>query len=144
MPFDPVRIANSARAFFMAADRAMEARPLRTGKLEVLLIPAVVSWGFGIELAFKAAINLDNRTAGGHDLFALFRQLPPSAQEQIRRGVQPGAADFDAKLAEVRKVFEQFRYVYESESVQLDLGFLRALARESRQLLDAIPATRAS
>ena len=77
MEYDPQKIINTANSFSLAAHRALEQRPLGLGQFEMLLVPAVVSTAFAVELYFKGIIRLESRGADGHDLFKLFNCLSP-------------------------------------------------------------------
>ena len=59
MAHDPQKIINTANSFLLAADRALEQRPLGPAQFQMLLVPAVVSTAFAVELYFKAIITLE-------------------------------------------------------------------------------------
>ena len=83
-PFSNViQAANTARAFCLAADRCSEARPLAQNQFESLAVPAVVCHAFAIELGLKALILQTGAMAHGHDLAALFSQVPRDVRHQV-------------------------------------------------------------
>lgn len=144
MAYDPQKIINTANSFLLAADRALEQRPLGPGQFQMLLVPAVVSTAFAVELYFKAIITLEKGNARGHDLSALFKHISAKSQATLVSGVQLNQAAFEQKLGAISGVFVEWRYIFEQQSANLDLPFLTKLARESKQVADAManPAVR--
>lgn len=138
MEHDPQKIINTANSFLLAADRALEQRSLGPGQLQMLLVPAVVSTAFAVELYFKAIITLENGNARGHDLSALFKLISATSQATLVAGVQHNHADFEQKLGAISSVFVEWRYIFEQQSANLDLQFLTNLARESKRVVDAM------
>ncbi len=104
----------------------------------MLLVPAVVSTAFAVELYFKAIITLENGNARGHDLSVLFKHISATSQATLVAGVQHNHADFEKKLGAISSVFVEWRYIFEQQSANLDLQFLTNLARESKRVADAM------
>ena len=138
MAYDPQKIINTAHSFLLAADRAMEQRPLGAGQCQLLLVPAVVSTAFAIELYFKAIITLENGTTRGHNLFDLFGHISESSRTKLIAGLQLTQAVFEQKLGTVAAVFVEWRYIFEQQSTNLDFAFLTKLAQTSKQVADAM------
>ena len=138
MAYDPQKIINTANSFLLAADRALEQRPLGPGQFQLLLVPAVVSTAFAVELYFKAIITLEKGNARGHDLSALFKHISAKLQATLVSGVQLNQAAFEQKLGAISGVFVEWRYIFEQQSAKLDLPFLTKLAQESKQVADAM------
>lgn len=138
MAHDPQKIINTANSFLLAADRALEQKPLGPWQFQMLLVPAVVSTAFAVELYFKAIITLENRNAKGHDLSALFKRISAESQATLVTGVQHDQATFEQKLGAVSGVFVEWRYIFEQQSANLDFQFLTNLAQESKRVADAM------
>lgn len=138
MAHDPQKIINTANSFLLAADRALEQRPLGPGQFQMLLVPAVVSTAFAIELYFKAIITLENENACGHDLSTLFKHISVKSKAMLLAGLQLEQAVFEKKLAAVSSVFVEWRYIFEQQSANLDFPFLTKLAQESKLVADAM------
>ena len=138
MAHDPQKIINTANSFLLAADRALEQRPLGTGQFQVLLVPAVVSTAFAVELYFKAIITLENGNAWGHDLSALFKHLSAKSQAAFIAGLQLDQVVFEQNIGNTSDVFREWRYIFEQQSANLDFSFLTKLAQESKRLADAM------
>lgn len=138
MAHDPQKIINTANSFLLAADRALEQRPLGPGQFQMLLVPAVVSTAFAVELYFKAIITLESRNARGHDLSVLFRYISAKSQASLVAGVQHNHADFKQKLGAISDAFVEWRYIFEQQSANLDFQFLTNLAREGKRVADAM------
>jgi len=134
MVHDPQKIINTANSFLLATDRALEQRPLGPGQFQMLLVPAVVSAAFAVELYFKAIITLEKGNARGHDLSALFQQLSTKSQATLVAGFQLDQAAFEQKLGAISGVFVEWRYIFEQQSANLDFQFLNKLARESKHV----------
>ena len=142
MAHDPQIIINTANSFFLAADRAMEQRPLGSGQFQMLLVPAAVSTAFSVELYFKAIITLENGNAKGHDLSTLFKHISASSQAKLLAGLQLDQAAFEQRLGAISAVFVEWRYIFEQQSAYLDFQFLTRLAREIKQVADAMASPR--
>jgi len=92
------------------------------------LVPGVVCTAFSIELGFKALIARTTPPPRIHDLKKLFEKLPQEIQDRVVTACSPTRATFDSSLAAIANVFEEWRYVYEQQTVQLDMAFLQRLA----------------
>ncbi len=138
MPYDPQKIINTATSFSLAADRALEKRPLGPGQFQMLLVPAVVSTAFAVELYFKAIITLENGNAREHDLSVLFKHLSAQSQTNLLDRLQLDQETFQQKLSAISGVFVEWRYIFEQHSANLDLSFLTKLARESKQVAETM------
>ncbi len=92
------------------------------------LVPGVVCTAFSIELGFKALVAKTIVPPKVHDLRKLFELLPQTVQDRVVTACSPTRASFDASIAAVANVFEEWRYIYEKQEVQLDMAFLQRLA----------------
>lgn len=115
-----------ANAFWLAAARNFEKRRLNTEQFQVLIVPAVVCCAFSIELGIKAML-LPNPPKT-HNLAKLFKQLSKEIQDQIVANCVSKGNCFDKSISSVADVFEKWRYIYESESSEIDLVFLQSLS----------------
>lgn len=113
MAHDPQKIINTANSFLLAADRALEQRPLGPGQFEMLLVPAAVSTAFAVELYFKAIITLENGNARGHDLSDHFKHFSAKSQASLVAGVQHNQLTFEQKLGAISGIFVEWRYIFE-------------------------------
>jgi len=138
MAHDPQKIINTANSFLLAADRALEQRPLGPGQFQMLLVPAVVSTAFAVELYFKVIITLEKGNARGHDLSALFKHISAKTQATLVADVQLDQAAFEQKLGTISGVFVEWRYIFEQQSGNIDFQFLTKLARASKKFADAM------
>jgi HEPN domain-containing protein len=139
MAHEPQKIINTANSFLLAAERALEKRPLGPKQFQMLLVPAVVSYAFAVELYFKAIITLENgNDRKGHDLSKLFGGISAKSQTTLIAGVQHNCTDFKQKLGDISNVFVDWRYIFEQESAHLDFQFLKKLAQESKRVADAM------
>jgi hypothetical protein len=135
-----------ARKFLVAATRCMEPVTLPNGMIQQLWVPALVCCAFSVEIGIKAlALHDLGGSLRGHNLGALFRELPTARQTEIADATSayyPGSREhFDADLALVADVFEEFRYVHEqapSIGGNTDLGFLQRIAAAIDSVLWAI------
>lgn len=138
MAYDPQKIISTANGFLLAADRALEQRPSGPGQFQMLLVPAVVSTAFAIELYFKGIITLENGNASGHDLFELFERLSNESQVMLVARLQLDRPAFDQRLKAISGVFVEWRYIFEQQSANLDLPFLCKLAQESKHVAEGM------
>lgn len=138
MAYDPQKIINTANGFLLAADRAHELRPLGPSQFQMLLVPAVVSTAFAVELYFKGIITLENGNARGHDLSELFGRLTTESQATLIAKLQLDRPTFDQKLNAISGVFVEWRYIFEQQSASLDFQFLGKLAQESKRVAEGM------
>ena len=112
-------------------------------------MPTLVCYAFSIEIELKAlALYEKGRPrANEHDLRKLLTFLPAALQERIIRDTEiiPGAPfvpdpkRFESDLDLVRRVFVEWRYIYETGVVDTDLGFLQRFAAAIQGLLKEYP-----
>lgn len=136
MAYDPQKIIDTANSFLLAADRALEQRPLGPGQFQMLLVPSVVSTAFAVELYFKGIVTLENGNAKGHDLSQLFECLSLGSQAALVDTLQLDRQTFDQKLKAISGVFVEWRYIFEQQSKNLDFQFLSNLAQESKRVAE--------
>ena len=85
--------------------------------------PFVVNSAFAIELYLKALGRLDGIELRGHDLLELFDALPSQTHAAIEQNFSKARwrcgiatlAEFRQALKEMRRAFEEWRYLYEKE-----------------------------
>lgn len=104
----------------------------------MLLVPAVVSTAFAVELYFKGIITLENENARGHDLSELFERLSTKSQVTLVANLQLDRPTFDQKLKAISGVFVEWRYIFEQQSANLDFPFLDKVAKESRRVAEGM------
>ena len=133
---EAVRARDQARAFFLAAQRCNEFRPLPPGDLQFLQVPTLVCYAFSVEVGLKAlALFEGGEAARGHDLKDLFGALSPGRQERIVRNTGHPTF-FDSDLDVVRDAFDVWRYIHEKgHGVNTNLGFLQRLAAAVQRVL---------
>jgi hypothetical protein len=126
------QMLNSARAFSLAAERCLEARPLGREKFEMLPIPAITCIAFAIELRLKAIGVLDGGTYEfTHDLWKIYSKLPISTQQEFPLKLSMPAEQLELQLKSCSNSFVVWRYVFDYHSAAADLDFLRRLSDAS-------------
>jgi HEPN domain-containing protein len=138
MAYAPQKIIDTANSFLLAAERALEQRPLGPDQFQMLLVPAVVSTAFAVELYFKGIITLENGKARGHDLSELFERLSTESQATLVAKLQFDRQTFDQKLKVISSIFVEWRYIFEQQSAYLDFSFLDELAKESKRVAEGM------
>ncbi|MDP2241884.1 MAG: hypothetical protein Q8K18_17245 [Burkholderiales bacterium] len=138
MAYDPQKIINTANSFLLAADRALEQRPVGPGQLQVLFVPAIVSTAFAVELYFKSIVTLENGNAKGHELSGLFERLSLKSQATLVASFQIDPPAFKQKMKGISDAFIEWRYIFEQQSANLDFQFLKELAQASRLLAESL------
>lgn len=102
------------------------------GQFQWPMVPAVVCAAVSIEIGFKAITLSEGSTASGHELAKLFKKLSPAAQDLIVKEVGLDRAAFTVALDSVSNAFVEWRYVFEKNSAQVDMGFLTKLANATQ------------
>lgn len=92
-------------------------------------IPSVVNMAFACELYPKALISNGERV-WGHEWGTLFKQLTPEDKQSIMETPYfMGDPNFELKLKENEKAFEEWRYHFEPDkSISVDIVFLENFA----------------
>lgn len=92
-------------------------------------VPSVVNMAFACELYLKALIS-NGEKVRGHKWSALFQQLTTEDQQAILNApCFKGDSNFDRKITENEKVFEDWRYHFEPDkSICVDIIFLENFA----------------
>lgn len=137
MGYDPQKILNTADSFLLAANRCFEQRPLGLGRFEMPMVPAIVCTAFAIELYLKAIITLESGTATGHDLWNLYNGLSEQAKDTLTKGLSIKHDDLNKKVKEASRVFVEWRYIFESESLKVDPAFLSGLAQACKTFVES-------
>jgi len=146
-------VAEAARShlqvFHLAAKRCNEFERLPSGRLRFLFVPTLVCYAFSIEIGLKALALYEKGKAprNEHDLRKLFTFLPAALQGRIIRDTEiipeaplaPDPKRFESDLDLVRRVFVEWRYIYETGLVDTDLGFLQRFAAAIQGVLKEYP-----
>lgn len=131
---DPTTAANRAFAnglsFHLAAQRSCEERPLKSGNIQLLIVPSLVSFAFASECYLKGLHVLAHSkpTSGGHSLTDLFRKLPTAMQtmaEQRYQNLASSTSSLSIALDECSSVFVKWRYVFEKAHLTANIDALR-------------------
>jgi hypothetical protein len=129
----------SAHSFLLGARRCAENRPTSADKFEMLIMPQVAMVAFAIELYLKAIlIKLRLKATYTHDLFELYRLLPPNSQLELWIGSGHAKDEFEELLKLSADAFEEFRYMYEFDSIHISPGFLFSLAETAKRHFEQI------
>jgi len=146
-------VAEAARShsqvFHLAAKRCNEFERLPSGRLRFLFVPTLVCYAFSIEIGLKALALYEKGKAprNEHDLRKLFTFLPAALQGRIVRDTEiipeaplaPDPKRFESDLDLVRRIFVDWRYIYETGLVDTDLGFLQRFAAAIQGVLKEYP-----
>ena len=92
------------------------------------LVPAIVCIAFSIELGLKELARIEGKNLRGHKLADLFNKLSSDRQARLVAAAGYTRGVFDLALREATDVFVDWRYVYEEEHSEANLGFLQAFA----------------
>lgn len=139
MGYDIKQILNTAHSFNLAAERCLEERHVTDGKFQMLVTPAIVNMAFGTELFLKAIISLETgNNERGHKLSVLFAQLSSKSQTSLRASFSMTDIAFDQKLTEISNVFEDRRYIFECQSSNVDLAFLKRFIEAARHIAESL------
>ena len=138
MVHDPQQIKNTASSFLLAADRCFEMRPLPNGQFQMPLAPAIVCAAFGIELYLKAIITVEKGKATGHELLKLFVRLSPQSKAALATELSLPEKELLQKLSYISGTFVEWRYIYETQTANIDTEFLRQFSKATARLLDSL------
>lgn len=120
---------NAATNFHEAAIRCLPSLALPT----IMPMAMIVNIAFACELYFKTNLIALGNNTHGHDLQALFKELPEDQQAQIAArytsGVLEPTIQLDVALGQVGRAFVDWRYVYERQHSGVAIGALWRLAR---------------
>ncbi|MBA4316575.1 MAG: hypothetical protein U1D41_14970 [Nitrosomonas sp.] len=132
---DPHKVLDNANAFLIAANRLNEQRPIsNTTNFELPIVPYVVSLSFALEMAMKAILATDRKFVRTHELLKLYNKLPELVKNETIVELNLTALEMRMKLSKANKSFEDWRYYYESTSLEVDPVFLTRLATVLRDI----------
>lgn len=136
---DPNRMAISAHSFLLGARRCAEERRTSSGTFEMLIMPQVSMAAFAVELYIKAILaKLDLQAARKHDLFELYHLLPSDTQLELFIGSGYARDEFEELLKSSADAFEEFRYMFEFDSIHISPGFLFAAAEAAKKHFESM------
>ena len=119
MAYHILRMYHQARGFQLATERCLEER--ENPEQRTLPIQAIVNCAFACEVYLKAIYASEHPEADkirGHYLDELYNQL----SDQYKVAIENKLAflykkeDIERLLQEFRKIFEEYRYIYEMNS----------------------------
>lgn len=140
MAYNILRMYHQARGFQLAAERCLEERV--NPEQRTLPIQAIVNCAFACEVYLKAIYAFEHAEADkvwGHYLDELYNQLPDQYKAAIENKLDflYKKEDIEQFLKEFRKIFEEYRYIYEMNSDdRIHFGFLHFFRALYRMLLE--------
>ena len=138
MLYDGKQILITANSFVCAAERCFEAKPIRPGQFQSLIVPTVVCSAFAIELYFKAIITFESNNAKGHDLSQLYLNCSTASQNAVVSQLCITRGEFDKKIQVMSNAFVEWRYIFEKETLNIDLQFLNDLTAASKSVAEKL------
>ena len=139
MAYDIKRMYAQAKGFQLAAERCLEEREHPEQKW--LPIQAIVCYAFSCEIYLKAIYTYehpDSACIQGHYLDELFNSISEESKTEIEHELLKSySRDKIAQfICESRKIFEEFRYVYERDSDDREnIGFVCVFAEALEKLV---------
>lgn len=125
--YDPKMALSVADSFYSAAERCNEQRHMGN-RFEWLPMPAIVNYAFSCEVYMKALLIKPGEEIKGHNLLELFDKLPHEIQMSIQQAVDCSKSPFHEMLKNSSDLFEECRYLYEYNSLHVNLKFLQELS----------------
>ena len=132
--YNPAMALCAADTFFCAAERCNENRHITNEKFEWLPVPAIVNMAFACELYMKSILILNTETSKEHNLNELYHTLPPKIKEKIQQKFNSDTPYFQESLNKVADCFEECRYLYEYETLTVNLPFLWRFAEVLKEI----------
>jgi hypothetical protein len=129
---------DAAKAYFLAAERCEEQRPINHGQVEFLLVPAITNRAFATELYFKAISQNDGKELRGHDLKKLYDQLADNRKIEIIQEIDMDDESFDKELEKNANLFVEWRYLFEKEDIQVSWMFLQKLSQSVKIVFEGM------
>lgn len=136
-----------SNSFKILLDRHMTAR--LTGNYEdfALLVPAMVNGAFACELFLKSLFKKQIR---GHRLYTeLYQELDSSIKKEIKtvviermkrkKNTVINSDKFEMELINIERVFEEFRYIYETNNTEnkvYNIDFIEVLVFSLRGICE--------
>ena len=128
MAYDVKRMYSQARGFQLAGERCVEVR--EHPEQQWLPIQAIVCFSFACEIYLKAIYQYENPDSDRlkiHNLDDLFGMISDEHKDYIRNELSKDyrTEDIEKYIKQSSKVFEDYRYVYESDSDEREhVGFV--------------------
>lgn len=100
-------------------------------------IPSIVNKAFACELYLKSLLSNGNSQTKGHNLYELFVDLPQNLKDSIINSADfCGDDEFMSQLEIHKQTFQDWRYLFEHKSVQVNLTFIDKLAETLHDLAE--------
>jgi HEPN domain-containing protein len=116
----------TATAFLEAYRRCMADTPETS---EAMFIPALACAAFSAEVGLKSLLIQAGKPARGHDLLALFKQLPITNKTEITRLVGLDMEALLVGLTSIKDAFPEWRYMYEfTDERMINIAFVAKFA----------------
>lgn len=137
MPSFEQKLLNNAVGFSIAAKRCLESRTTPSGKIEMLVVPAVVCSAFALELYLKLLIKIETgNCAKGHELEKLFNQLTDKTRTEIERSFFSNEkcekSQLNSALVEFSRAFCDWRYIHEQGTLSVRIDILNYLIESAQ------------
>lgn len=144
--YDPLKMVQTGDLFFDASVRCLEQRKISENSFEMLMVPAIVNKALSCEIFLKALLIHQGIMPSGkgndlHNLLELWKQLPGDIKSKILQTCHYDANEgsaFEKNLEPIALAFFDWRYIYEYETINLNLQFLDIVATALQETADNI------
>ncbi|HML35945.1 MAG TPA: hypothetical protein PKA19_00765 [Bacillota bacterium] len=124
MGYDIDRMKHQAEAFYIGYCRCNEQRILGPNRFEWPVAPVIVNAAFACEIYLKVLNQIAGKEMKGHHLDVLYDALPRDEQDKIRKELKLITSVFNEKLKKISNSFVDWRYIFETPELEIDLQFL--------------------
>lgn len=123
-------LLNQAMAFFNAGSRCMADIALTPTVINSPLAPAIVCYGFAVELYLKLLhVIVVGNPEKIHGLADIFAALPETIRRKVGDRYDMGRDNIDADISAVSSVFVDWRYLHEQTSISINPNILISIAK---------------
>ena len=131
------KIFNSAVSFEGAATLTEHRIPVSPGQHWWPIQPTIVNFILALELYLKCLLTIEGKEfAKSHQLSKFFKAIENRSQNDI--ATQLGYTDISLFLAEITKIDKaliEWRYIYEHDNKQINIEFLKAFCRSTKEYI---------
>ncbi len=128
------KIFNSAVSFEGAATLTEHPIPTSPRQYWWPIQPTIVNFVLALELYLKCLLTIEGKKfPKNHQLSVFFKALDGRSQKDIAAQLEyKDTSLFLAKVIEIDKALIEWRYIYEHDSKQIDIVFLKTFCRTTK------------
>jgi hypothetical protein len=137
---DPKSIFDSAESFYLGAKIILKSAEKQmmdpqSTTFQLPILPYITNMSFSLELYLKCLLEIENiNKPRTHEIAILYNKLSNNIKSKVSDNV-PQYRKFEDSLKEISNAFEEWRYSYEKEKLNIEIGKINKAITIFRDLI---------